>query len=370
MSEVAEDELRAAVRQLAGEARAVPDLAGPALRRGRRLRGRRRAATAAVALFAVAALTGPYLWLRATAPSPIGAPEPAPPTPTAPVPVRPTPAGDWRAAPLSLPGGWVVTAVLGQREFQTGDVLDRSRNRYVSAVQYDQFWPSPTGTVTAVGDEARPQQTGLIDMATGRTRWFRTGRPIMTPQWSPDGRRLVLTITDKDEGGMHFGVLNVGGDFRIFPVDTDRYFCTDYCFFTWIRGGREVVLQQTDPGAPRSESVRHARRGVQLFSADDGRPTRFLAMPGDPAGPWSWSPDGGLVVVRGQTGPLLVEVGTGRVVRALPSEDAVWVSADLLLYRRSAGDRDFVLADPAGRELERQPLPTELVDREIVIAPR
>lgn len=156
---------------------------------------------------------------------------------------------------------------------------------------------------------------------------------------------------------------------RTFRVDEKGYFCTDYCDFTWSRDGTEVVLPQTG-GSGHDESVRDLRRGVQLFSVDDGRPTRFVPVPGDPAGPWAWSPDGKLVVVQGQHDPLLVETDTGRVVRTLPSAEVVWISADRLLYRRPYGARDVVLADLTGRELVRQPLPKELVEREITVAPR
>ncbi|MEU5938922.1 hypothetical protein ABZ807_06975 [Micromonospora sp. NPDC047548] len=41
-----------------------------------------------------------------------------------------------------------------------------------------------------------------------------------------------------------------------------------------------------------------------------------------------------------------------------------------MLYRRPYGSGDFVLADTGGRELERQPLPRELVDRGITVAPK
>ncbi|MGY0006850.1 hypothetical protein [Micromonospora sp. I033] len=145
--------------------------------------------------------------------------------------------------------------------------------------------------------------------------------------------------------------------------------CTDFCDFTWMRGGREVGLTLTARDAPESEP-RDLAKGVQLFSADDGRPTRLVTVPGAPAGPDAWSPDGKLVVVQGQREPLLVETATGRVVNPLPTADVVWVTDDRLLYRRPNGSRDFVLADPAGRELVRQPLPKQLVDLEVTVAPR
>ncbi|MER7333345.1 MULTISPECIES: hypothetical protein [unclassified Micromonospora] len=382
MSRSREDELRFAVRELAGQARTAPDLAARAIDQGRRLRARRRATAAAAALVAAAVLALPFVLLRPDAPARVAAPDQTAPAGTSTpdrtagataspdVVVRPTPGADWTKRALVLPGGWVVAGAMLPGPSGDGYVLDRGRDRYLRTDGYDGVWRAPQGAVSAVADDDRPGEIGLVDAAAGKTRWHRTGQWIMSPQWSPDGLRLALTIFDKDEGALRFGVLDTTGDFRVFGVDTDTYLCTDHCFFTWSRDGREVVLQQTDPNSRRSESERHARRGVQLFSPDDGRPTRFVAMPGDPAGPWSWSPDGRLVVVQGRTEPLLVEAGTGRVVRALPTADVAWISVDRLLYRRPGGSRDYVLADLTGRELERQPLPRELVGREITVGPR
>ncbi|MFI6161161.1 TolB family protein [Micromonospora haikouensis] len=370
MSSPAEEALRAAVRDLARQARPAPDLAVGAMRRGRRLRARRRAAVAAAAaLVAVAAVALPFVLLRPESPVRPAVPEPTAtvtPTPE----LLPTPGPSWSASPLALPGGWVVTGAGrgGSSQGGSGWVLDRSQGRYRPVQGYDGVWPAPEGTLTALADEDRPGEIGLADAARRRTDWFRTGKWLMQPQWSPDGRRLLLTIQGEGEP-MRLGVLDADGGVRTFPVDTDRYFCTDYCFFTWAGDGREVALQQTGSGGPQSESARHPRRGVQLFSAEDGRPTRFVAMPGDPAGPWAWSPNGRLVVVQGQREPLLVETADGRVVRSLPAADAAFVTDDRLLYRRPYGDRDFVLADLTGRELVRQPLPPELVDRNLTVAP-
>ncbi|MFG1880851.1 hypothetical protein [Micromonospora sp. NPDC049102] len=125
-----------------------------------------------------------------------------------------------------------------------------------------------------------------------------------------------------------FVVVERDGRRRTHRVSRQRYFCTDQCSFVWTRDGREVALPQTAQGKPRSESIRHPRSGVQLSSADDGRPTRFEPLLGDPAGPWAWSPDGRLVVVQGQQEPLLVEAATGRVVNPLPVADVVWAGDD------------------------------------------
>ena len=361
-----EDALRVAVHDLADGVRPAPDLADRALGRGRRLRRRRRATTAAVAVLAVVAVALPFVLLR---PRPAARPATPGPTVTAtpPAPLRPVPGPDWWTKPLVLPGDWVVIAGTLDGGPGRGFVLDRIRGRYLTADGYDGVFPAPVGPLSAVTDEDRRRAVGLVDLAHGTTRWYEVGRALSAPAWSPDGRRLLLTTHQLDHFG--FVVLGTDGTARTFRVDQKRYFCTDRCDFTWTRDGTEVALPQTG-WSGHDESVRDPRRGVQLFSAADGRPTRFVPVPGDPAGPWAWSPDGKLVVVQGQQDALLVETDSGRVVNTLPTADVAWVSADRLLYRRPYGTRDIVLADPGGRELVRQPLPKELVEREITVAPR
>jgi hypothetical protein len=355
-----DETLRAAVRDLADDAGPAPDLAARALGRGRRLRRRRRVTAAAAALVAVIAVTLPFVLLR-----PPAAPPPATPAPSPTL--LPTPGPGWATTPLVLPGGWVVTRAQGSGGSGTGFLLDRGRGRYFATDRYDGIFPAPSGSLVAVRDDDRPREIGLFDLTSGKTRWYEVGRALSTPRWSPDGRRLLFTTHRLDHEG--FIVMAVDGTTHTHRVDRRAYFCTDLCDFTWMRDAREVALPQTG-GGDHDEAVRDRRRGVQLFSADDGRPTRLLPVPGDPAGPSAWSPDGTLVAVLGQQEPLLVETATGRVVNRLPTADVVWVSDDRLLYRRPYGSRDFVLADPSGRELVRQPLPKQLVDLELTVAPR
>ncbi|TDB73389.1 PD40 domain-containing protein, partial [Micromonospora sp. KC721] len=283
------------------------------------------------------------------------------PSPT----MLPTPGADWTTKPLVLPGGWVVTRAQVEGGSGTGMLLDRGRGRYFRTDRYDGIFPAPTGSLVAVRDLDRPRDIGLFDLASGKTRWYEVGRALSVPQWSPDGRRLLFTTHQVDYFGGFIIMETDGTKQRHLP---ERLGCTDFCEFTWTRDGRHVALPQTV--GSHDESRRHARLGVQLFSADDGRRTRFVPMPGDPAGPWAWSPDGTRVVVQGQQEPLLVETTTGRVLNPLPSADVAWVTDDRLLYRRPLGSNDFVLADPTGRELIRQPLPRQLVDFEVAVAPR
>lgn len=363
MSTSLDETLRAAVRDLADGAGPAPDLAARALGRGRRLRRRRRVTAAGAAVVAVVAVTLPFVLFR---------PRPAPPPATPPVTavpspaMRPTPGPDWAGKPLVLPGDWVVTRAQGTGGSGSGVLLDRKRGRYFGTDRYDGIFPAPAGSLVAVRDDDRPREIGLFDLASGKTRWYEVGRALSVPRWSPDGRRLLFTSHQVD----HFGfiVLHLDGTRQVHPVGLLGWPCADSCEFTWTRDGREVALTL---GKRKSESwPRDLPKGVQLLSADDGRPSRLLTMPGGPVGPDAWSPDGRLVVVQGQEQPLLVETATGRVVNPLPAADVVWVTDDRLLYRRPHGSRDFVLADTSGRELVRQPLPKQLVDLEVSVAPR
>lgn len=290
MTRVLDETLRAAVRDLADGVGAVPDLAARALGQGRRLR-RRRVAAAGVALVAVVAVALPFVLLR-----PAPATPPATPTPTVtPSPTMlATPGADWTTKPLVLPGGWVVTRAQAKGGSGSGFLLDRGRGRYVTTNRYDGIFPAPTGSLVAVHDNDRPKDIGLVDLASGKTRWYQVDGALSVPRWSPDGRRLLTTHRVD-----HFGfiVLATDGTKQTHLVDSRAWFCTDFfCDFTWTRNGR--------------------------------------------------------------------------VVNALPSADVVWVSDNRLLYRRPLGAGDFVLTDPTGRELVRQPLPRELIGLAVTVTPR
>ncbi|MFB9234618.1 TolB family protein [Plantactinospora siamensis] len=380
MSHDADQLLRTTLREPDPAVTLPPGLAAAAVRRGRRLRRRRRAAMVLGAVVAGATLVTPFLVLR---PGPGHPVRPAGPDPAASaVPTatdstapksRPAPA-QWRSGPLTLPGGWTIVGATGTGEpVEPAIVLDRSRGRYVTVNGYDEVWAAPRGSFAAVFRYQRRAETGILDIGTGRVRWFRTGAHIMTPQWSPDGTRLLLTLDDKDNGTTAIGVLTAAsGAVRRWPVDTQKYFCTDQCFFTWSRDGQQVVFQQTDPGGPLSESVRPRRRGLQLFSSGTGLPTRLVPVHGDAAGPYAWSPDGSLVVVQGQQQPELAETGTGRVRHQLPGADVYWgPDGRLLVLSREAGACSVGLMEPDGRLIESQDLPAELcAGRTPLFAPR
>ncbi|MFC6019108.1 hypothetical protein ACFP2T_23210 [Plantactinospora solaniradicis] len=382
----AERLLRGAVHDLAGDPHQSPDLVTVAVSRGRRIRRRRQAGAVAAAFVAVAAIAAPYVLLRPD-PEPPAYPIAGPPAASAttagpastasPGP-EPTEWRDWESAPLKLPGGWIVVGATTTGTPVSNWAYDRSRGHYVdTAKEFSSVWAAPRGRLAAVRQATRPGETGLLDIPTGRVRWIRTAGQILTPQWSPDGSRLLMTLMEGSTGDFSFGVLTVADDsFHQFPVPSEKYECTDLCRFTWVPGSKEVALPMTDPAAPRSESEPHLRQGLQLFSVFDGTPTRFLPVRGDVSGPSAWSPDGRMVVVAGQKAAQLVLVDKGAVVQQMPSADVTWISADRLLYLdrvlNSGGSVDVaaVLVDRKGAEVGRAALPGELAGTDILVAPR
>jgi hypothetical protein len=368
MTRPADTVVRDAVHDLAGEARMPTDLAAVAavaVVKGRRMRRRRRASVAAAAVAAVALTATPYAVLRSERATPQAGWQ-APTATPSPEASSPT---SWLERPFTLPGGWVITGATAKGTTALESlVLDRERGKYIAVSGYEETWAAPRGRIAAVVDYDRPSSLGLLDVGTQKVRWVKTGAGSLDPVWSPDGRRLVLTGLDKETGAWSFEIVDAQtGKVARHPYDWVRYECTDVCQFTWSPDGKEVALPQSDPKAPRSEAVPHLRRGIQFFSATDGRPTRLVPVHGNVAGAAAWSPDGGSVVVQGQKGPELAEVANGKVVRSYPTDAVHWIDDHRLLH---VGDGEAVLLDVSGKELERAPLPDELTEYQYIsVAP-
>ena len=267
--------------------------------------------------------------------------------------VRPSPCPVWiprrrrmaRSAgnrPVALPGGFVLTGLTSQgTPRRTSWVLDRARGYYVKLSQYESAFPAPRGPYVAVITAGGLSRIGIIDLRDGDLRWFDGDGWFGTPQWTSDGARLLISaFATDDSGSMAFDIIDVDtGQIRRHEVDQINHRCTDWCMFTWMPDGAEVALPQTDTNVAHSEAEMDPRRGLQLFDADNGRPTRLLPIRGDIWSALSWSPDGRHVVVQGVTEESprryqtqLVDARTGSVVRTFPTHVAYWIDNGRLLY--------------------------------------
>ncbi|AVT39998.1 WD40 repeat domain-containing protein [Plantactinospora sp. BB1] len=386
MSERADRLLREAVHELAGSPHQPPDFAAAAVVQGRRMRRRRQTIAAAASVVAVAAIVAPYVWLRPDPQPPglaVGGP-PATTTPaaatTSPPTPQPTPSGDWHDGPVELPGGALLLSARPAGSKGPTWAYDTNRRRYVSVPEtYTSVRVSPRHPVAAVRHSGRSTEIGLYDLATGKPQWFETGATVAGVEWSPDGRRLLVSLRDK-KGVASIGLFVLGeGTLQFHPVKARPVSCAGLCRFTWTPNGREVAVSQADPVVNPPGAATSSRPGLQFFAADDGMPTRSAPVHGDVASSGAWSPDGALVVVSGEPGPAgrgnpilsggeqvtgqLVSVQTGKVVRRLPTADVTWLTADRLLYvdgMARSGRLTAVLLDPAGVEHERVDLPAEL----------
>jgi hypothetical protein len=316
--------LRETVHGLAREARPPVDLVTGAMVQGRRLRRRRRVALTAAAVALVGTTAIPYA-VRNDVPAPAPAVQPT----TGPQP-------RWWETPVALPGGWLVTGLDPDPSVQRGAgspgaqadalVLDRRTGRYRAIPQVRDLWPAPRGSMVAfsTNDRTHTGEVGVLDTDTGRTEWV-DDESGLAPQWSPDGRRLLLTTPDG------FAVYEVSTRRRTaHAIDQAAYRCTESCLFTWQPDGVLVSLPIDDldsPEPPEGALDVPAARGVQLFATDTGLPVRLLPTRGDPEGTEAWSPGGRYVLLRerDQGDRQLVEVSGGRVVRTLPQSS--WAGA-------------------------------------------
>lgn len=359
-----DDLLRETVHGMADEARTATDLATGAMVRGRRIRHRRRAALAMAAVALVGVTTLPYLALRDAVPQPASSANTA----------------GWSTdRPFPLPGGWVVAAV-GRGNGQPRStppspadhlVLNRDIGRYQAVAEVRDIWPAPRGSMVAVAadNDGHDGQVGVLDLASGQTRWFDHGYAT-DPQWSPDGRRLLLVVE------MGFAVIDVTtGRMSSYTIDTSTYRCTDHCLFTWQPDGRHVGLPVDDPTAPApAEGALDvpARRGVQLFAADTGQATRLLPVRGNPISTAAWSPDGTRVLIGENRSDEyhLVDVRSGKVLRTFRADSSslYFVDDDRLLELGPRNAR--LLAVDTGRLLQQAALPAELHVRRVSAAPR
>ncbi|WP_433827832.1 hypothetical protein ACQP2E_38440 [Actinoplanes sp. CA-015351] len=359
-----EDNLRDAVLDLADDAPRPLDLVAAARTKGRRIRRRRHVAFGAVAVALVAVTVTPYTVLRKDAS------EPLPATTVSPSPsLRPSeeatpatvslPAFD-AGKPYQLLGGAVVTAL--SRTMNKVDVnaedethhvlLDRKTGRYSELTgDYRSVVPGPAGLIAAYDGSSAPTTTRIVT-ASGDVRNLIYYRPIggdPDPEWSPDGSHLLIPT---DEG---FTISDVTGDDDVKTGALAN--CPDWCSLSWLPGGREFAVTQRDSTQPRSEAIRERVGSLDIYSAGTGKPVRSIKMTGRPLGTRAWSPDGRHVLVRPESGSIvLTDAEDGSPIADLIGSDALYLKDGRIL---TVDDEFVMLYDAKGRALEQAALPRE-----------
>ncbi|MFC7529014.1 WD40 repeat domain-containing protein [Actinoplanes sp. GCM10030250] len=377
-----EDSVRAAVEDLAASAPSVPDLAGAARIRGRRIRRRRRTVVGLVAAALIGTVITPYAIMedRRSAPpvpvAPTSAPTPSPDG-TDQVPQLSAADDSWWNDPLILPGDVVVAGVgrksvadaqgqerTAKKTFQEGNVvLDRATGRYrVLSSGYQALDAAPAGRFALV-ESGTTARMGIADATTGQVRMLGHG-PGSGVQWSPDGTKLLVTLLD---GG--FRVIDAAtGDAVDHDLPESRELCPDHCVFTWLPGGTEVALAQRDPGVPRSESRPDTVKSVRVYSVTSGELLRELPIPGVPAGTAAWSPDGRHVLLEPDASADVIriaEVTSGRTVATIAADSTVpvrFAGSDTVL---AAAGRNVYYFSLKGEKKLQVILPAEFAGREI-----
>ncbi|AEV89240.1 putative WD repeat-containing protein [Actinoplanes sp. SE50] len=375
-------DLRVTVADLAAGAPPLNDLAMVARIRGRRIRRRRQTALGAAVLVLAGLAITPFAVFRRHA-------EPAPPavvpsvTPSSTPPPVAAIRTDWWKAPITLPGGVVITSVSRRGSFNSLDsipasagrtvhegnvALDRATGRYrVYPIDYQEFVAAPTGRYVRV--DGTVGGVGILNVQTGGVRQLHHGTGSGAMQWSADGQRMLLSL---NAGGIRTIDAKTGQETDVTIPDTG---CPDYCFYTWLPGEKEVAIGQVDPAVPQSEDRPDTVGSVKVYSASTGQLSRTLPVHGVPAGSAAWSADGRYVVVLPDAsqpdGLRVIETATGRVVGTIPgfrfdypavSDQIRFIGNDRIL---TAEGLDLNYYDLTGKKLAGMRLPDDFADRDV-----
>jgi Tol biopolymer transport system component len=141
---------------------------------------------------------------------------------------------------------------------------------------------SPTGDLAFIPGRESPQN-GLVsvDMEGNQTSLFKAQRAFMYPRYSPDGRRLAVTIHDAE--GSHIWIANLStGALTRFTSQGSNLFPL------WTPDGERITFY----------SDRSGGSAIYVLSADGSEPPEKL-VEGDINStpiPCSWAPDGSSLV--------------------------------------------------------------------------
>lgn len=263
------------------------------------------------------------------------------------VPTAMTMIGDGHMPGGATPGPFVVTAYSGaSRGTDAGPADDRSllldpkTGRY-EEVPYTEVVPSPDGRQVLVrqGDNSpqHPLRAGVMDRATGQVRWIDTyaGALGRDGEWSPDGRRILLTERPK-QGPWGFVIVDASTletTFVEVPLAPETN--TLGLGFVWTPDGEHVALTlgRNVGGESGSDIV----TGIRFFDLS-GKPVRLIETTAALSASTDFSPDGTRIALSERypsQGVQIVAATTGQVVQrvSLPAAGRVlgWYDDDHLM---------------------------------------
>jgi len=204
---------------------------------------------------------------------------------------------------------------------------------------------SPDGSVVAVGMDGH--QVTLIERRTGKVRTVQ----LVEAAGEPGGHRPFLRASFSQES-RRLAIAGINGNKAVSVIDA--------------ASGREVLAQpgDTDGGALSPDGTRVAvsqfepdakgqRWVLALYDVATGKKTVWEPNGREPeAFHVSFTPDGKVLTYVGHRGACLVDAGTGRVLRTLPSVNGgVRFSPDARLLASSDGCRLNVWEATTGRPL-------------------
>lgn len=341
--------LRDLFQDIAAQAKPV-ELAGPALRKARRIRTRRYTVGTAIVVVAVLGLS---FWLVPRADQ--GAPQLAPPASPTPsgttpaaqpsalpppsIPARPVPSV--QSPPVELPGGWIIGG--GQGADQPW-IYDRVQRRYRS-VPYYRAIPAPVGDLVFV--EHQDGRAGIWNLRKNEVRWVAgagSGWTLGVPEWSGDGRRL-LRITD--QGRIYVTDAETGTSQEIRPVGNSCELCNSA---VWLPRENQIALY--DSNNPNGQT--------DIYDVASGN--KMDTVPWKPGARTAFSPDGTRVFTRAG----IFVLATGKVLVPVPEindDRTVYWTDDYAILIIVQGGVEVI--SHVGRKVDFFPWPAEFNDDEL-----
>jgi WD40 repeat protein len=180
---------------------------------------------------------------------------------------------------------------------------------------------SPDGKRLVTASQAHDQTARIWDVATGRClQVLVTATGIPTAEFSPDGK---LVLTAGGAGGARIWDASDGRRLYSLPRDRGGYLVTDVEDARFSPDGRRVVTVTRLLYASKDAAAQW-RSTVEIWDVATGRTVQTLAIGTFAPNGAVFSPDGRLVLIRGDVSAELWDAASGRKLHRFPGSGAVF----------------------------------------------